>query len=148
MRMICQGPGCGQVFEAKRKNAKWCSRKCSMRASRAGQLGEPTPAPDGAEASAPEERPEVHTELLPATRDELKRAGRETSWAGWAALALAARIDAGGAETGSALASMIKEHAAAMERALRGGKTGDPVEKRQDEVAARRAEREHATATS
>ena len=57
------------------------------------------------------------------------------------ALILARRIEGGGAETGAALASMIREYAAAMERAMKEGPAADPVRAAQDEVARRRASR-------
>ena len=71
--------------------------------------------------------------------------GRLDTSAGQAALILAMRIDHSDGETGAAVASMVKEHAAAMERALSEAAPDDPVKARQDEVAARR---ERNTATS
>jgi hypothetical protein len=85
--------------------------------------------------------PRAGSGLARATRAELSAAGRVTSAAGQAALLLARRIDGGGAETGAALAAMIREHAQAMERALRDGQAADPVKDRQDEVAQRRERR-------
>jgi hypothetical protein len=143
--MICQNPACGQTFEAKRKTAKYHSRACSMAASRAGQLGEPTPAPPGRARRQPVA---VKSHLEKYTRAELVAVGRVETSAGQAALVLAARIDQGGAETGSALASMVREHAAAVDRALAESRQGDPLEARQDEVAQRRADHERDAATS
>ena len=136
MQMICQNRACGKEFEAKRKTAKYCSRRCSMAASRAGDQGDPTPAEPGQRTG----RAIPVSELERWTRTALGKVGRVDTWAGQAALVLAARIDIGGAETGSALASMIKEHAAAMDRALAEASSGDPVEQLQDEVAKRRRE--------
>lgn len=138
MQMICQGPDCGQVFEAKRGWAKYCGKQCSVRASRAGQLGEPTPAPPGATGRRKRQAVKVNVTLARYTRAELAAVERLETAAGQAALVLALRIDGGGAETGSALASMVKEHAAAMERALSESAPDDPVKARQDEVARRR----------
>ena len=143
MLMICQGPNCGVEFEAKRKNAKYHDKACSVRASRAGQLGEPTPA-SGGPGRAKRKPVEVHSRLARFTESELSALGRLETSAGQAALILAQRIDSGGAETGSALASMVKEHAAAMDRALAEAAPDDPVKARQDEVA-RRRERNAAT---
>src|SRR5215471_15590890 len=129
MEMVCQS--CGAVFDAKRKTAKYCTRRCSMRASRAGELGEPTPAAPGqGKTKAP-----VTSHLERWTRHALEEVRRVDTWAGQAALVLAARIDGGGAETGSALASMIKEHAAAMERATKEAAPDDPVAALQNRVA-------------
>jgi hypothetical protein len=137
MEMICQGPDCGIVFEAKRKNAKYHDKACSVRASRAGRLGEATPAGPGRGRRVPVA---VASELGRTTRRALEAVDRVDTWAGQAALVLAARIDRGGAETGSALASMIKEHALAMDRALAEARQGDPVEALQDGVAKRAAD--------
>jgi len=162
--MTCQWAPCGTFFEAKTRRAKWCSIGCSVRGSKAGELGVATLAPEGAKAgqsasrdsggrggrvpSRSRRKPKaVRAELAKYTRQALVAAKRLDTWSGRAAVVLAARIDAGGAETGSALASMIKEHAAAMERALGGGEAADPVTSRQgeiarrDEVAQRRRER-------
>lgn len=137
--MVCQGPNCGQVFTAKRKFAKYCCRACSVRASRAGQLGEPTPAPAGAGPGRAKRKPvKVRSDLEKWTRSALAEVNRVEHWAGQAALVLAARIDQGGAETGSALASMVREHALAMDRALGAAAPDDPVAALQDEVARRR----------
>lgn len=136
--MICQGPTCGKPFEAKRRTAKWCSGKCSMAASRAGELGVPTPAdaPDvpgvpGAVKGSTRgrKRPSVavKSRLYATTLAELSKAGRVETHGGQAALVLAQRIDQGGAETGSALAAMIREHAAAVDRALAGDNAQDPI---------------------
>ena len=137
MEMICQGPNCGIVFEAKRKTAKYHDKACSVRASRAGQLGEPTAAPATAPGPGRSKRAAVPVKSLleKYTRAELAKVKRVDTSAGQAALVLAARIDQGGAETGSALASMISEHAKAMDRATAEAAPDDPVKARQDEVA-------------
>jgi hypothetical protein len=72
-----------------------------------------------------------------ATFAELHKAKREHTSHGIGALALAERIDAGG-ETLTALAAAVKEHAAALARALAGEEPADPLEERRDEVADRR----------
>jgi len=105
-------------------------------------LGVATPAPEGAEVGGPgrakRQAVNVRSHLAKWTRVTLAEVDRVDTWAGQAALVLAARIDQGGAETGSALASMIREHALAMDRALAEARQGDPLEARQDEVARRR----------
>jgi hypothetical protein len=132
--MVCQAPGCGQVFEAKRKTAKYHSRACSMRASRAGAISTPpTPAsPEQVKAKPPP------SHCYRSTRAELAEAGRVGSSHGQAALILAWRIDHAQSETGAAVSAMINSLAGAMERALRGDKRKDPVARQQDEVARRR----------
>lgn len=137
--MVCQGPGCGKEFEARRATAKYHDKACSVRASRAGQLGEPTVARPG-RPKRPVVNVDVH--LARYTRSELSAVKRLETSSGQAALVLALRIDAGGAETGSALASMVREHAAAMERALAETVTDDPLAQLQASVAKGRAEDE------
>lgn len=133
--MVCQGPNCGKTFEAKRKTAVYCCNGCSVRASRAGQLGKPTPA-DGAVR-----KPRVGSAMLRSTRTELAAAGRVGSSAGQRALLLAKRLDVSGQETGAAVAALCREHASAMDKALAAGAATDPVQQLQDEVGTRRRER-------
>jgi hypothetical protein len=106
-----------------------------MAASRAGDLGVPTPAAGlggpGEVAVSTRGRKRapvvVRSRLYKTTLAELRKAGRVETHGGQAALVLAQRIDQGGAETGSALAAMIREHAAAVDRALAGDNALDPV---------------------
>lgn len=128
---------CPATFEAKRKNAKYCSPRCRKRAQR---------GPGGTEATGPAKPPaktrrRPQSYLARATRAELEQAKRIGTSHGQAALLLAKRIDDGGAESGAALAAMIREHAAAMERATRGKAADDPVQARSDEVTRRRERR-------
>lgn len=151
MRMICQGPGCGKTFEAQRRNAKYCSTKCSVAASRSGNLGTPTAADADADAAPggpgrsnrgkpgkarpkSKGRPRVYETTL----ETLRKAGRVDTYGGQVALVLADRLDAAGTETAAALASVAREHAAAVDRALAGDQAGDPVAAREHEVDARR----------
>lgn len=144
--MICQGPGCGVVFDAKRKRAMYHSRACAQRAHRAGKTGgDPVPAPEGVKAGSQEELPLELGRLAEYTERSLAEVGRLDTWAGQSALVLARRIDLGGAETGAALAAMIRTHAEAMDRALDEAAPDDPVAKAQarvrgvlDEVGAQR----------
>lgn len=133
MRKVCERPGCETEFEAKRPNRRFCTPACRLQAHRS-PAAKAAPAPRAPKARG-------GTGLTRATRAELSAAGRVSSTAGQAALLLARRIDGGGAETGAALAAMIREHAQAMERALRDGQAADPVRDRQDEVAQRRERR-------
>lgn len=135
MLKICQGPGCEIEYEAKRKASKYHADICRKRAQRHPDMAGPKPEPAG--------RTLVKgvSFLEQTSRDELDKTGRIMSSSGQAALILARRIEGGGAETGAALASMIREHAAAMERAMKEGPAADPVRAAQDEVARRRASR-------
>ncbi|WP_406168898.1 hypothetical protein [Streptomyces sp. NBC_00996] len=123
--------GCGKSFDAQRKTAKYCSDRCRMRAHRRPADSERT---GSVTSPAPAERQNTDS-LTDAVRAELKAAGRLDSAAGRVVLALARRIDAGGRESGSSLASLAKEFRAALGEALKGVETAsDPV----DELRARR----------
>jgi hypothetical protein len=74
--------------------------------------------------------------LFVSAEAKLEAAGRRGEPAGQAALILAARIEAGVLETGSSLASMVREFRATLTEALKDGKpVADPVE---DELEAAR----------
>jgi hypothetical protein len=138
--MICQGPRCGKVFTAKRRTAKFCSTKCSVAASRAGELGTPTPA-DGDADAAPgggrsnrgspgkrkRARPSRGSRVYEETLRTLRTAGKVDTYGGQVALVLAERLDAAGGETLAALATAANAHAAAVDRALAGDNENDPV---------------------
>jgi len=70
-----------------------------------------------------------------ATLAELQLARKDASAGGLAALALARRIDAADGETGAGLASLVREHRAALADATRD-ETGKP--RKTDELKARR----------
>jgi hypothetical protein len=125
---------CPTEFEAKRPAAKYCSEKCKKRAQR--QPGgvdavkvlplPPEPADDAAPASGP---------VATATLKELERAGRLETAVGQAALALARRIDAAAAETGSSLAALARQHLATLSEAVKDAqRVADPL----DELRSRR----------
>ena len=116
---------CGEEFEAKRNTAKYCSRRCSVRASR-----QPKPGPDQPQMPA-----DPDAELWTATLAELTAAGRVESASGQASLLLARRLDSPLTETGSSVAAMVREHRAALADALRGAVAeANPL----DELRARR----------
>jgi hypothetical protein len=132
MRKTCEV--CPTEFEAKRASAKYCSEKCKKRAQR---------RPGGVSAAKvlplpgePASEPAMSGGgLTGASTAELEAAGRLETAAGQAVLTLARRIDASGGETGSALASLVREHRAALAEAVRGAaKAADPL----DELRARR----------
>lgn len=128
---------CGTVFDAKRASAKTCSAKCRKRASRAGWSPPPrevtlVPAADLPE---PPRAPEASMFEI-ATRTELEKLGVADSMLGQQVLIVARRMS-NGTETGSALATLSKEHSRLMGALGAGGKQVDPV----DEVARRRGEK-------
>lgn len=136
MEMACYE--CGEVFEAKRDTARYCSTRCRVRAHRKRKTEMPESVKQ-ATASAvvgrlmdddetPREAPaegrvivdDVPMSVYQATQDELRKAGRVGTVAGQSALALAARIDNPTLDTGSALAGMVKQLGATLESALAG----------------------------
>lgn len=123
---------CPNVFEAKRKTAKYCSDRCRMRAHRRpAEREQTTPVA----SPPPVQREDDPESLTAAARAELAEAGRDRTAAGQVVLALARRIDANSAETGSSLAALAREFRAALAGALEGaGAAVDPV----DELRARR----------
>jgi hypothetical protein len=130
---------CGGVFQAKNASAKTCSAKCRKRASRIGWVAPPreisAAAPVVAEEPAPP--PEHIASVFElATREELERLGQTESMLGQQVLIIARRM-AGGTETGSALATLSKEHSRLMSTLGAGKKQVDPV----DEVSRRREEK-------
>lgn len=115
---------CSDPFEAKRNTAKYCSRRCSVRAAR-----QPKPEPAGQMPVDPD------SELWTATLNELTAAARTASASGQAALLLARRLDSQMTETGSSVAAMVREHRAALADALKGASAEvNPL----DELRARR----------
>lgn len=121
---------CGEEFTAQRSTARYCGPSCRVYASKERQqaavVAEIAPT---AAAGAPS--------VAQAVRAELEEAGRLTSSAGAAALALAARIDAQ-AEAGSAVAALVKQLHATMAEATKDATVAaDPL----DELRARREAR-------
>jgi hypothetical protein len=117
---------CPTEFEAKRASAKYCSERCKKRAQR--RPGGTKTAEVLALPAEPTRDPEGDW-LAQATEAELRNAGRLSSAIGQAALALARRIDASGGETGSALASLVREHRATLAEAVKdAAKAADPLD--------------------
>lgn len=132
--MQVQCHNCGQPFEAKRSHAKWCSAACRKQTQRAPGASvtelrpiRPAENPDGAPADV--------GPVFAATWKKLEDADRLHEPEGVAALALAHRLDNGGRDTGSALASVARELRATLADALKGaGVAADPL----DQLRARR----------
>ena len=121
MTLTCEA--CHLQFEATRSSAEFCSARCRMRAQRAPVVPLPT-NPAG---------------LTGATRAELEAAGRLGSASGAAAMLIAQRLDAPTADTGAAIAALVREHRVTLADAVRGARVADdPVEKLRDELKARR----------
>lgn len=135
MRKTCEV--CPTEFEAKRASAKYCSERCKKRAQRrhgGGMAAKVLPLPAEL-TSEPTPTPAVVGSVAAATMAELASAGRPETAVGQAALALARRIDHAAAETGSALAALVREHRAALAEAVRDAEgKADPL----DELQARR----------
>jgi hypothetical protein len=128
---------CPAEFEAKRASARYCSERCRKRAQRSpGRKG----AAQAGQAPAPPAGPELGG-LTAATEAKLAAAGRLDGPEGQAALILAARIDLSpfSAETGAAVAALVRQLHATLAQALAGAEEkGDPVE---DELRAARERR-------
>jgi hypothetical protein len=125
--MIKTCGSCGKDFEAKRSAAKFCGPTCRKRASRrpGGNRADANVVDMGTARGRGRVEPAGPGPVGLATLAELERAGRVSSPAGQAALALAQRIDHGGGETGSAMASLVREYRATMADALRDVEAAD-----------------------
>lgn len=78
--------------------------------------------------------------IASATRAELAKAGRLATAGGRTAMVLAMRLDYGQRESGSAMASLARAHAAALTAAVEGAVQGeDPIDKARREMAERMA---------
>lgn len=124
---------CGEGFTAKRSSAKWCSPGCRQKGLRRRQAGL---SENVVQLGVAPPADEVHGgPVYVATFTELADAGRESTAMGQAALALATRIDSA-ADTGSSLASAVKQLGATMEVALKGARRAetalDRVRQRRD----------------
>jgi hypothetical protein len=120
---------CSKPYEAHRPTSKYCSSTCRVRAKRLPTTADPPVAHHSTLVAAGPVEVACRTELLAAQRIDAA--------AGRAALALAARIDAG-QETGAGLASLSKEFRAALAQALLNAKKEPDA---LDQLRARRAQR-------
>ena len=123
---------CGGSFEAKRRTARFCSSKCRVRAHRGAQVVElPAEKPARVTAEAPMSSGSVEAAVV----KQLAEVERVDTPMGQAALVLARRLDGGAADTGSAVAALVKQLEATLEAATAGAKAeDDPV----DELRKRR----------
>lgn len=81
---------------------------------------------------------EPTTGLRAATLADLSAVGREATAPGVAALVLAARVDAG-QDTGSGMASLVRQWQAELDKALDGAKSTSHVDELREKRAARRS---------
>lgn len=114
---------CGQEYEAKRPQSRFCCATCRKRASRGVVQVVSLAGP----------QPVTRPGFAAATERELREADRLDTSLGQGLLLLARLIEAGG--TPAAVATMMKEWRATRDAALEGAKTAaDPL----DELRARR----------
>lgn len=125
---VVECASCGGRFQAKRRAAKYCSDRCRKRASRAPEA--PPARREGASLTALPPPPPDASGLLALARHKLEAAGRFDTWEGQAALQIAAILDSGVQDTGSAIAALHRELRAAMSVALDGADVAmTPLEK-------------------
>ena len=124
---VCQTP-----YEAKRPASRYCSPRCRQRSARGKARGNETPRV----IPAPPVKPDLG--LVDATRRRLIAGNVLDSVEGQAALVIAARIERGAAESGSAVAALSRELRAVMETAL---KSSAPAGNLIDELRAQREKR-------
>lgn len=118
---------CGGSFEAKRASAKFCSPRCNKRHQRGARKKSAKKTAPVTELPKPREPRAGGVE--DATRRQLDDADRLDTPLGQAALRLAARLDHGHMDTGSALASVAKQLTATLEAAVAGANVeADPID--------------------
>lgn len=119
MQRLCDT--CTRLYEARRVTSKFCSQRCQKRARRSpvGLSGATLltfPAP-------------VDGPMTKATMAELVVADRVESSLGQSALLMARRLDTPGADTGSSVAALAREHRATLALALESATNVlDPVD--------------------
>ena len=112
---------CTRLYEAKRVTSRFCSPRCQKRAQR-------SPVRLSAASVLPFPAP-VDGPLTVATMAELIVADRVESSLGQSALLMARRLDTPGADTGSSVAALAREHRATLALALESATNVlDPVD--------------------
>lgn len=137
---MCAREGCENAPKSKR--AKFCADvECERARARLRQRESKRRAREDQAAELGGDQLRPAGGVYAATLHALTEAGRMHTPAGQQALALAHRLDHGAADTGSSLASLGKQHLAALEEALKNlAVADDPV----DELKARRRARSSA----
>lgn len=116
---------CGREYVAQRKQSRYCSGPCRVKANRKANRGTPE-QPKRAERPAPvpvaplAQEPKPTGGVRAATLAELERAGRVDTPAGQSALALADLMDNPPPMTWSSVAGWAREHRASLAEALKG----------------------------
>jgi len=140
VKRTCDWAGCGVEFETTSPRARFCSSTCRSRNSRAQNAAAPAPTAPSTAKKPPAKKAAAATTtaaapkadehaFVKATRKELVGLDALESMLGQQVLTIADRMGRG-AETGSAMASLSKEHSRLMSelRARAKGKDEDPVE--------------------
>ena len=122
--------GCGETFEARHRNARWCSDRCRKAASRRAEVRAERPS---------EPQKGAPSGLVAAVTAELDRARVAHTFAGQLAVSLAKRLSDPD-ETGAS--SLSKELRTVMAAALEGVTPPSAKDEDDDEVAKARAARE------
>lgn len=114
---------CGQSYVAKRASSRYCSERCRKRAQRVPVVPV-APVTDISDRGG-----DRVGQMEVTTVRELAAAGMLDSSLGAAALVLARRLDSVTADTGSSIASMVREHRATLSAAVSAGVVvADPVD--------------------
>lgn len=127
---------CGKTYETRSPRSRFCGSTCRSRAFR-GQPGAglvALPAPQG---------PVAGGELVRSVEKELRDVDRLDSFLGQAAVDIARRIEGNGRAPLSQVAAAHRELRAAVAEAKKGAhQEKSALQKRRDELAARRAKRQ------
>lgn len=118
--------GCGEVFEAQRRSAKWCSNRCRQSGQQADRAEE-------------HEKPREPSGLVTSVTRDLERAEALDTFAGQLALQLAKRLST---PEESGISSLSKELRTVMAAALAGRTPPTAEAEPEDEVEKARRRRD------
>lgn len=122
---------CGDVFEAKRPAAKFCSDRCRKRSHRAPKPAAKVVAIVPPVVDEPATRRPVMPSSYEATLAQLEAAGRLDTALGVSALIAAQMLDDAlrSADTGASRAALLKAHREALAEAVKDSKAAaDPLD--------------------
>lgn len=122
---------CGTTFEARSSKARYCSDRCRKRQGKSEALAQNV-------VTLMARADEDATAVVETTRAALAAADKLQTPLGQAALALAARLDAPGLDTGSAMAAVARQLEALLGTVLKGAAASTAPERLRDELAERR----------
>lgn len=119
---------CGTPFTAKRASARYCGERCKKRAQRnPGRPDTGTVRPASGTLAPVAQIGSVSAPALGRvamlTQKTLEDAGRVDTVMGAVALALAAKVDDPGMDTGSSIAALARQLEASLDKALDGAVT-------------------------